>query len=152
MSGLNNTPAGWYPAPEQPGQDRYWDGARWTDTFRPAETTAPAPPLGAPGAPVWAGQGATQGWQPQAGPPPQSNLVFGILTTLFCCLPFGIVSIVKASQVNGLWAQGRTAEARDAADSAKQWALISAGVSVVVTVGMVLVLVVGSAGSSSSGF
>jgi len=48
------------------------------------------------------------------------------LTTLFCCLPFGIVSIVKASQVNGLWAQGRYAEAQASSNSAKKWAMWSA--------------------------
>ena len=50
------------------------------------------------------------------GIPPDNNLVWGILVTLFCCLPLGIVSIVKASQVSGLWAQGRPAEAQAAAD------------------------------------
>lgn len=34
---------------------------------------------------------------------PGNNLVWGILATVFCCLPFGIVSIVKASKVNALW-------------------------------------------------
>lgn len=32
-------------------------------------------------------------------PKPDSNLVWGILTTILCCLPLGIVSIVKASKV-----------------------------------------------------
>ncbi|MBO7197759.1 MAG: CD225/dispanin family protein, partial [Tidjanibacter sp.] len=36
-------------------------------------------------------------------PPPSSNLIWGILTTIFCCLPFGIVSIVFASRVDSLW-------------------------------------------------
>jgi len=25
------TPAGWYPDPDSPGQQRYWDGSEWTD-------------------------------------------------------------------------------------------------------------------------
>lgn len=33
MSG--NTPAGWYPDPERPGQQRYWDGTQWTDNHAP---------------------------------------------------------------------------------------------------------------------
>lgn len=44
--------------------------------------------------------GAPQYAQPQSNRPmPPTNLVWGILVTIFCCLPFGIVSIVKASQV-----------------------------------------------------
>ena len=56
--------------------------------------------------------------------------MLGILTTVFCCLPFGIVSIVKASQVNGLWAQGRFAEAQASSDAAKKWAIWSAAVAI----------------------
>ena len=39
---------------------------------------------------------------------PSNNLVWGILVTVLCCLPLGIVSIVKATQVSGLWGQGAT--------------------------------------------
>jgi hypothetical protein len=78
--------------------------------------------------------------QPPGYPPPgqgqiaqpNNHLVFAILTTLFCCLPLGIVSIVKASQVNGLWAQGRYAEAQQSARSAKNWAMWSAIIGIVV--------------------
>lgn len=31
---------------------------------------------------------------------PDNYLVYSILTTLFCCLPFGIVGIVKSAQVS----------------------------------------------------
>ncbi len=57
-----------------------------------------------------------QGYQPenQSGYKPDSNLVWAILTTLFCCLPFGIVSIVYASKVDSYWAQGNLPAAQDA--------------------------------------
>lgn len=55
-----------------------------------------------------------------------NHLVWSILTTLFCCLPLGIVSIVYAAQVDGKRAAGDIAGARQAADSAKLWAILSA--------------------------
>ena len=82
---------------------------------------------------------------PQApqGPPPSNNLVWAILTTILCCLPFGIVSIVQAAKVNSLWAQGQTAAAQEAANSAKKWAIISAVVGVVFIILYVILLVAG---------
>ncbi len=55
-----------------------------------------------------------------------NHLVWAILTTLFCCLPLGIVSIVYASRVDGLRAAGDTAGAREASRKAKLWAIWSA--------------------------
>ncbi len=55
-----------------------------------------------------------------------NNLVWAILTTLFCCLPLGIVSIVYAAQVDGRRAAGDIAGAREAARKASTWALCSA--------------------------
>ncbi len=57
---------------------------------------------------------------------PDSNLVWAILTTIFCCLPFGIVSIVYAAKVDSLWSQGQQQEAYEAASKAKTWAIWSA--------------------------
>ncbi len=57
------------------------------------------------------------------GTPPENNLVWAILCTVFCCLPLGIVSIIKASKVRELWAQGDTVGAQQAADEAKKWAI-----------------------------
>lgn len=34
---MTNTPPGWYPAPQEPGFERQWDGSTWTDERRPAE-------------------------------------------------------------------------------------------------------------------
>lgn len=33
------TPAGWYPSPDQSGRLQYWDGSQWTPSF-----AAPQPP------------------------------------------------------------------------------------------------------------
>lgn len=33
---MSHTPAGWYPAPNNPGLLQYWDGELWTDRMRPA--------------------------------------------------------------------------------------------------------------------
>ncbi len=63
-------------------------------------------------------------YPPQQVPPgnkPDSFLVWSILCTLCCCLPFGIVSIVYASKVDGLWASGQYLEAERAAQSARTW-------------------------------
>ena len=59
-------------------------------------------------------------------PMPATYLVWAILATLLCCMPFGIVSIVKASQVSTLYYQGNYAEARAASRAARNWAIASA--------------------------
>ena len=76
-------------------------------------------------------------YQPQPGygpqqpygvqpPMPDTYMVWAVLVTVFCCLPFGIVSIVKASQVSTLYYQGNYAEARAASRVARNWAIASA--------------------------
>lgn len=55
-----------------------------------------------------------------------NHLVWAILTTLFCCLPLGVVSIVFAAQVDGKRAAGDIAGARAASANAKLWAILSA--------------------------
>jgi len=52
-------------------------------------------------------------------------LAQAILCTLFCCLPFGIVSIVYAAQVNGKVAAGDYAGAQAASNSARTWCWVS---------------------------
>jgi hypothetical protein len=64
--------------------------------------------------------------QPPAAQAPKNYLVWSILVTLFCCLIPGIVAIVFSAQVNGLWAQGRYADAQKASARARTWVIISA--------------------------
>jgi hypothetical protein len=93
--------------------------------------------------PAWQGQ-PPAGWPgPQPGYPgqrePDNYLVWAILSTVLCCLPLGIVSIVYSTKVSGLWAQGRYGEAQAASSNAKKWAIISAVVGVVAyVIGVIL--------------
>lgn len=73
---------------------------------------------------------------------PDSNLVWGILTTILCCLPFGIVSIVYAAKVDALWAQGLYDEARAASKSAGKWAMWAA-ISCAIIMALYFILVFG---------
>lgn len=59
-------------------------------------------------------------------PAPDSYMVWAILTTILCCLPFGIVAIVYASKVDGLWYSGNQVAALDAASKAKNWSIAAA--------------------------
>ncbi len=64
------------------------------------------------------------------GNPPDNNLVWAILCTVLCCLPLGIVSIIKATKVKELWLQGDTIGAQKAADDAKKWAIWGAVIAI----------------------
>jgi hypothetical protein len=81
-------------------------------------------------------------------PPPPSNLVWGILTTVFCCLPAGIVSIVYASQVNPKWSSGDLDGAARASRNAGTWAIVSAGVTLILGVLGLILMVVGAGGAA----
>jgi len=63
--------------------------------------------------------------------PPDNNLVWAILCTVMCCMPLGILAIIKASKVNTLWYQGDKEGAIKAAADAKKysiWGAISIGI------------------------
>ena len=68
---------------------------------------------------------------PQMPQKPDNYLVWAILSTLLCCLPFGIVAIVKSSKVDTLWYAGNHGEAIQASNDAKKWSIISAVVGLV---------------------
>ncbi len=103
--------------------------------------------------------------EPQAPPPshmapPQmagqpvgsvpNYLVQAILLTIFCCIPFGIVAIVYAAQVNGKLAVGDIYGATEVSNKAKMWCWWSFGVGlglVILYMGfIVLSIVSGMAG------
>lgn len=71
-------------------------------------------------------------------------LVWSILVTIFCCLPFGITSIVYASKANSLGAAGNIAGATSAASVAKTWAIIGAISGVVFSILWFIMIAIGS--------
>lgn len=66
----------------------------------------------------------------QQPPAPQINqnsyLIWAILTTLFCCLPFGIASIVYASRINGFLMSGNFMMAQESAKKSKTFSIVAA--------------------------
>ena len=68
------------------------------------------------------------------GTPPQNYLVWAILSTVLCCLPLGIASIVFSTQVNSKWAMGDVAGAQEASAKAKKFAMWGAIAGVIVGV------------------
>lgn len=68
-------------------------------------------------------------------------LVYAILATLFCCVPFGIAAIVYAAQVNGKLAAGDYAGALESSRKAKKWCWVAFGVGVTIAV-LYIILVV----------
>lgn len=67
--------------------------------------------------------------------PPSNHLAMAIITTLICCLPAGIVSIVYASQVNSKFQAGDYEAALRASKNAKTWWLVALIVGLVGIIG-----------------
>ena len=87
--------------------------------------------------------GPQPGYGAQQPPMPDTYMVWAVLVTIFCCLVFGIISIVKASQVSSLYHQGRYQEAVAASQDAKKWAMWGAIAGVVVSVIVIILQIVG---------
>ena len=75
----------------------------------PSQNTPPPPPFSQPKSCI-----------PRANVP-DTHLVLAILTTLFCCLPFGIVSIVYSVQVNSALNARNYELAKINSQKAKYW-------------------------------
>ena len=83
-----------------------------------------------------------------AGAPPENNLVWAIVCTVMCCMPLGVVAIIKATKVKELWLQGDHAGAQKAADDAKKfsiWGAAIAGIGIILYI--LIVVVFGIAGN-----
>lgn len=79
-------------------------------------------------------------------PKPNNYMALAILTTILCCLPFGIVGIVKASKVNSLYMLKQYDLAMQASADAKKWSIIGIVAGLVVGIAYAaLTLIYGAA-------
>ncbi len=114
------------------------------------EEPMPDAPQGPPGGlhpPAGVGPPMSQR-TPPSGPLPRSvptYLVQAILVTLLCCLPFGVVAIVYAAQVNSKLGVGDFDGAEEASRKAKKWCWISLGVGLAFMVIYVVLMLLGIA-------
>ena len=101
------TPAGWYPDPENPGQQRYWNGSEWAAPTAPPPPAAPTPPPPpAPAAPAAATPPPPAPMPPAPGqvstaPPTSTNAIIGLVLSIaawvLCPIIAAIIALVLAS-------------------------------------------------------
>lgn len=76
---------------------------------------------------------------------PNNYLLWAILVTIFCCLPFGVVGIVYALKVDSAWDEGLYGTAGEYSKKARNWTLWGAIISVLIYV-IYFVVIVGILG------
>ena len=91
-------------------------------------TPPPLPPSGGPGPGGFGAQGT----------PPPNYLVWAILTTVLCCPPLGIPSIVFSTRVNSKWAAGDVLGAQAASEKTKKFAIWAVVAGVIVNIAGIL--------------
>lgn len=77
--------------------------------------------------------------------PPKNWLIESILTTIFCCLPFGIAGIVNAAKVESRFYAGDYGGALAASEEAKKWTMVSFWIGLVFGVIYLFVMILGFA-------
>ena len=97
----------------------------------------------------YAQQGYAQQPQETYMPQPSSFLGLAIFTTLCCCLPFGIVAIIKGNSVSSLYASKQYNAALAASNEAKNWCIY--GIVAYFVIGAILSLIglIGGVGALS---
>lgn len=102
-----------------------------TPTYQAESTPGPVTPSYIPQSAAPAPYSAGPGGALAPGAKVPSYLVWSILSTLCCCLPFGIVAIVFSAQVNNKVAAGDIAGAIASSQKAKMWCWIAFGCGLV---------------------
>lgn len=84
-------------------------------------------------------QGDTVNWVPY--------LVVSIISTLCCCIPFGIVAIVFSAKINSAVTAGNIEEAKKAAKTAKIWIIVAVVAGLIVNIAYLAITAMIGAGS-----
>ena len=87
----------------------------------------------------------------QMPPQPDNYLVWAILVTVLCCLPFGVASIIYSVKVGSLYAQGDYNGAVDASQKAKKFAMIGGIGGLVFIIIYVIFAVIAGASAAMNG-
>jgi hypothetical protein len=152
-------PAGWYSDPEDPSQQRYWDGSSWTEHRTPAAPpeqwgTQPGSepdPWGAqPGTPSYAPSPGLSFQQrgPQTSGPAIAALVMGILSIVACLGPItGVPAMVVGRRATrDIDASGGELEGRGMATGGVITGLIGSVLWTLIVVLLIIGLVAASNG------
>lgn len=129
------------------------DAAKCANCFAELTPGQPQPTQQMPQQPQ---QQQPYGQQPYAQQPAQNvpdHLVWSILVTLFCCVPFGIVAIVKAAAANSKKSVGDYYGAMQDANAAKTWLWWGFGIGLAANIlvsAFWLIAAIGSAGMHHS--
>ena len=73
-------------------------------------------------------------------PMPPTQIVWAILTTIFCCLPIGLVSMVKSVQVSSRYVNGDIAGSEAASKSAARWSIAATVIGIVIWVVIIVLM------------
>jgi hypothetical protein len=120
----------WRPASE------VFTGAAATPADLPPPAIPPVPPATAAAGPYSA---------TPPPPKPANYLVWAILATLLCCLPFGIVGIIFAAQVDSKYSAGDFTGAQISSGRAKLWSWLAFGIGLLGIVAYIGMMIAGVA-------
>lgn len=67
--------------------------------------------------------------------PPPNYLALAIITTILCCLPLGVISIIFSTQVNSKYMSGDYEGALQASKNAKLFWILSAVLGLIIGIG-----------------
>ncbi|MGH8018571.1 MAG: CD225/dispanin family protein [Opitutaceae bacterium] len=119
----------------------------------PSHPEQPVPPASVTPPPMVAGSsaGPVAGAPANVPPKPENYLVWAILSTVLCCLPLGIVSIIFAAQVDSKYQAGDHAGALESSRKAKTfaWWAFGVGLLFIIIWGVVQGLAIASAAAGN---
>ncbi|XP_072182423.1 transmembrane protein 233-like [Diadema setosum] len=74
-------------------------------------------------------------------PMPNDHLLLAIMVTIFCCLPLGIVALIKSIQVKDKYKEGDIAGSVEASKSTKRWSIAGVIIGIIMLVVCIVMLI-----------